>query len=249
MKTTFTLLLLLVIFAYAPDERFLAEQQKYERVRTAVKEKGNIVTERLQKAGLQTHNFNLLLVAYKTEDVIEVYVKKQSATRYAKLASYAICARSGSVGPKRKAGDSQVPEGFYYIDRFNPSSSYYLSLGLNYPNLSDKRKSTAMHLGGDIFIHGSCVTIGCMPMTNDLIQEIYLYAVHAKNNGQHKIPVYIFPFRMTEQNMNTWTSKYKDEPILIDFWKNIRPGYTSFEKNHVELNPSVDAKGDYQFKD
>lgn len=247
MKTVCAIAIVLILFAFVSDNHFLSEQQKYERVRTALNEKGNLVTERLQKAGLRTDNFQLLLVGYKTEDILELYVRKKSDNQYEKLASYPICACSGSVGPKRKAGDSQVPEGFYYIDRFNPSSSYYLSLGLNYPNLSDKRKSTATHLGGDIFIHGSCVTIGCMPMTNDLIQEIYLYAVHAKNNGQQKIPVYIFPFRMTEPNMKKWSAKYAGEPEIIDFWKNIRKGYTLFEKEHKELNPSVDKNGDYQF--
>lgn len=79
-----------------------------------------------------------------------------------------------------------------------------MSLGLNYPNLSDRKKSKATNLGGDIFIHGDCVTIGCLPMTNELIKEIYLYAIYAKNNGQEKIPVYIFPIqndRFTHENL------------------------------------------------
>ncbi len=52
--------------------------------------------------------------------------------------TYKVCALAGTLGPKRMEGDYQVPEGFYYINEFNPQSNYYLSLGINYPNESDK---------------------------------------------------------------------------------------------------------------
>ncbi|MCP4750868.1 MAG: hypothetical protein GY866_08245 [Proteobacteria bacterium] len=67
---------------------------------------------------------------------------------------------SGMLGPKRRQGDEQIPEGFYFIDRFNHRSAFYLSMGLDYPNDSDRRLSSFKYLGGDIFIHGSDVTIG-----------------------------------------------------------------------------------------
>ena len=54
------------------------------------------------------------------------------------LKKYPLAATSGSLGPKRAAGDYQVPEGFYEIDRFNPKSWFHLSLGLNYPNAADR---------------------------------------------------------------------------------------------------------------
>ena len=150
------------------------------------------------------------------------------------LSAEGICSKSGKIGPKRKQGDGQVPEGFYLIDRFNPASSFFLSLGINYPNLSDKKKSNATNLGGDIFIHGSCVTIGCLPMTDDKIKEIYLYAINAKNNGQQKIPFYIYPFRMTEEKFTKYKNKYSTKTELIDFWTNIKLGYDKFEKDKVK---------------
>lgn len=142
-------------------------------------------------------------------------------------------------------GDLQVPEGFYYIDRFNPASSYYLSLGINYPNESDKKKSNASRLGGDIFIHGANVTIGCMPMTDDKIKEIYLYAVYAKDNGQNKIPVYIFPFQMTDRNFYYYKKYYNES--LINFWDNIKKGYDIFQNSKKELNIKIDSNGNYVF--
>jgi murein L,D-transpeptidase YafK len=119
-------------------------------------------------------------------------------------------------------------------------------LGLNYPNKADLIKSTASNPGGDIFIHGSCVTIGCIPMTNEKIKEIYLYAVYAKNNGQEKIPVYVYPFRMTDANMKKFSAEYGNTPVF-SFWKNIKTGYDAFEKEQKELNVTVDRKGNYLF--
>jgi murein L,D-transpeptidase YafK len=144
-------------------------------------------------------------------------------------------------------GDNQVPEGFYHIDRFNPQSNYYLSLGINYPNTADKIKSKGKNPGGDIFIHGDCVSIGCLPMTDDKIQEIYLYAVHAKNNGQDRIPVHIFPFRMTKANLQKYTAQHTAQPSLLRFWQNLEKGYTLFSENAQAVRVWVDGNGDYVF--
>ncbi len=99
--------------------------------------------------------------------------------RFRLVASYPILAVSGGPGPKRREGDKQVPEGFYEIDRFNPKSLFHLSLGLNYPNAADRVLSDREHPGGDIFIHGSNVTVGCAPLGNDAIEELYLAALDA----------------------------------------------------------------------
>ena len=71
-----------------------------------------------------------------------------------------------------------------------------MSLKINYPNASDHILSDRRRPGGDIFIHGSCVTIGCVPLRDDPIEEIYLAAVDARTSGQARIPVHIFPGRM-----------------------------------------------------
>ena len=232
-------------FNYPPD--FLTQQKKFERVRTAINEKQIIIDKKLSENKITLNKLNILFIAYKDQDQLEVYAKNKLDSVYKKIHTYEICSRSGNLGPKRKQGDFQVPEGFYHIDRFNPSSNYYLSLGLNYPNQSDKLKSTSDNLGGDIFIHGSCVTIGCLPMTHENIKEIYLLAVHAKNNGQNEIPVYVFPFKMSEQNMTTYKTKYKSNPGLISFWENLYPGYNKFIKTHQELKTQIDKNGNYKF--
>ena len=247
MKKIISLFSIILLCAFAPKSNFLAEQKKYARVRTTISEKNNLLLENLKKNNLKVTELQIMLVAFKNEDIIELFAKNKADKTYKKIATYDVCARSGTLGPKRKSGDGQVPEGFYYIDRFNAASSFYLSLGINYPNQADKIKSTADKLGGDIFIHGSCVTIGCIPMTDDKIKEIYLYAVHAKNNGQNKIPVYIFPFKMNDKNLALHNAKYGSEPGLESFWKNLKVGYDKLEKEKKELAINIAKNGDYQF--
>lgn len=243
----FAFALALLLFAFTLQSDFLSEQKRFERVRTAIKEKQESLNKTLLSSQLALNNLHLVFVAYKDLDVLEVYGKSKQASSYKKLLSYSICARSGQLGPKQRQGDGQVPEGFYHIDRFNPASNFYLSLGLNYPNLADKRRNSATALGGDIFIHGSCVTIGCLPMTDDKIKEIYLLAVHAKNNGQSKIPVYVFPFKMTDENMVRYQSAYKSNQQLMAFWQNLKVGYQQFMQDKKELKVKVKENGNYSF--
>jgi murein L,D-transpeptidase YafK len=224
---------------------FLTKQQKFARVRVAIKEKQETLTAQLKAKKINLSDLAITLVAYKDDDLLEVYGRPKNQKKLILIKSYPICARSGILGPKRKEGDGQVPEGFYYINVFNPSSNYYLSLGINYPNSADRLKSSYKSLGGNIFIHGSCVTIGCLPMTDDLIKEIYVLAVHAKNNGQSKIPVYIFPYKMENSKHKEHTKSAS--PQLTQFWNNLKQGYDLFHSKQQELNYSVNSSGDYQF--
>jgi len=227
---------------------FLNFQKTHERVTTAIQNKEQLIISKLQEKGIQLKELNILITTYKHEKELNIFVKKKTETVYKKLITYTICHTSGILGPKRKHRDGQVPEGFYYVDRYNPKSNFHLSFGINYPNLSDKKKSTAAHLGGNIFIHGACVTIGCIPMTNDKIEEIYLYAIHAKNNGQEEIPVYLFPFKMTDKKFNQVKKDYRDQTKLIDFWTNLKVGYDAFENDKKELNFSINDAGNYVFE-
>lgn len=246
------LILLIAIFvlnvSFYTDTNFVTAQKKYQRVRAAIDEKQNFIEEKLFEKNLTLDNYNLLLIAYKKEGILQLYAKAKTDAAYKKLIEYPICQKSGNLGPKRKRGDYQVPEGFYFIDRYNPASNFYLSLGINYPNQADKLKSTAQNLGGDIFIHGSCVTIGCIPMTDDFIKEIYLFAIYAKNNEQNNIPVYIFPCKMTDENMINLKQKYNHKPTIIQFWKNLKIGYDKFIKNKQALNILINNNGDYMYK-
>ncbi len=225
---------------------FLTEQRKFSRVQKAYNEKNALINEELQMRKISRDKLNIIIVAFKKEKVLEIYAKENSDPFYSLLTEYPICASSGQPGPKRMSWDGQVPEGFYHINRFNPSSSFYLSLGLNYPNDSDLRKSNATDPGSDIFIHGSCVTIGCLPMTDNFIKEIYLYAAYARQAGQRKIPVYVFPFKMNDENMQKHVMQNM-ENTLLNFWRNLKSGYDLFFSGKKKLNIRVDREGHYLF--
>jgi murein L,D-transpeptidase YafK len=161
------------------------------------------------------------------------------------LKEYPFCNSSGALGPKRRQGDGQIPEGFYHIDRFNPLSNFHLSLGINYPNQADRIRGGSGDLGGDIFIHGGCVTIGCVPITDELIKEVYLIAVEAKTAGQGRIPVHIFPARMGAKGMRQLEGAASGNQELLDFWRNLKSGYDSFEQNRRLPSVTVDRQGRY----
>jgi murein L,D-transpeptidase YafK len=185
IKTTlFTIVLTLLGLSFTFTSDFLSDQKKNPRIAQAYKEKGAVLSRRLKEINLNIDDINILFIAYKSEKELDIFGKRKAESKYRRLTTYEICRTSGQLGPKRSHDDTQIPEGFYFINRFNPVSNYYLSLGINYPNLSDKILSKAKNFGGDIYIHGECVTIGCLPMTNDKIKEIYLYAIQARQNGQ-----------------------------------------------------------------
>ncbi|NGM73556.1 L,D-transpeptidase family protein [Sphingobacterium sp. SGL-16] len=205
-----------------------------DRVQTVITEKGSLILENLQNYQLDSTDLNILFVAYKELDRLDLFAKSTSQENYRLIQQYPICARSGKLGPKKAEGDKQVPEGFYTINRFNPKSKFYLSLGLNYPNAFDLAHN---YTGSDIFIHGKCETVGCLPMTDDLMKEIYLYALWAKDSGQQNIPVYIFPFEMTEENMLIYKPQVNDD--TFSFWQNIQQGYQLFQESKKEVTFEV----------
>ena len=231
---------------------FKTEQLTYSRVRTAYEEKRDYIEAFLKENGYNGFDNELFIRIFKEDDEVEVWIRPSATSsadgEFKLLITYAICDSSGVLGPKRRYGDEQIPEGFYHIDRFNPFSDFYLSLGLNYPNASDKILGEQGNLGGDIFIHGDCVTIGCVPITNSLIKEVYVLAIEARSTGQIKIPVHIFPTRLTDENLRILDDKdYSD--ALLNFWRNLKPGYDYFEENHVLPEIRVDNNGEYYLKD
>jgi murein L,D-transpeptidase YafK len=144
------------------------------------------------------------------------------------------------------AGDYQVPEGFYYINEFNPRSEYHLSLGLNYPNASDRILSDSTQPGGDIYIHGSCVTTGCIPITDSQIEELYILAAHAKDMGEDFIPVHIFPVNFNNPRSVDYLNKYLQTfAEYTPFAKSMRSAFYYFEKYRDVPFVMVNSRGEY----
>jgi murein L,D-transpeptidase YafK len=158
-----------------------------------------------------------------------------------------LCATSGVLGPKRKFGDAQVPEGFYELDWFNPQSNFFLSLHISYPNSADRILGSYANPGGDIFLHGNCVTIGCIPITDEGIKEVYWLAVEVHAAGQRHIPIEIFPLELTAEGFKSLEKSHPNQPELLAFWRNLREGFDLFEKDHRALRVRVASDGRYEF--
>ncbi len=226
-------------------EDFRTEQNKYIRVRNAYREKEASLKHSLLQAGLPYPPKEIFIRIFKTEMILELWIRCHNSDTFQIFKEYKICASSGEIGPKRKQGDEQVPEGFYFIDGFNPNSNFHLSLKINYPNESDRIIGVKGSLGGNICIHGNCVTIGCIPITDDCIKEVYLLAVEARTSGQKRIPVYIFPARFKD-GIQILQNNSRNKR-LIDFWLNLKTGYDYFEKHKALPKINVKKDGTYLF--
>ena len=238
-------------FQMKPDSistTFVQQQMTHDRVQFASEEKDSILRKFfMDSIGIYPPT-QVYFRIFKNESKFEVWAMHPKKAHFQLVKTYNICDKSGVIGPKRQEGDRQVPEGFYHIQVFNPESSFFLSLGLNYPNTSDSILTTNKDApGSDIYIHGDCVTIGCIPLTDEYIKEVYLIAMYAKNAGQEEIPVHIFPFNYGKA---VYTKLLANYPILElkQFWYDLKEGYDYFQKNKLLPNISVDEKGRYVVK-
>ena len=128
--------LLIALLLMMPDPTFKEKQQQHARVKAAYEEKEAVVRQLFETKELSFDGFEMFLRAFKKEKMLEVWIKEKASDKFTFLRAYQFCTTSGTLGPKRREGDLQIPEGVYYINHFNPLSNYHLSLGLNYPNAS-----------------------------------------------------------------------------------------------------------------
>ncbi len=179
----------------------------------------------------------LYLRAFKREKRLEMWAAS-TGDRMVLIKSYPICASSGRLGPKRTEGDEQVPEGFYDVRVYNTKSRFHLSLGLDYPNASDRALGRAP-FGGDIMIHGGCATIGCIPIEDSGIDDVFVAATDA-HAAAHPVTVHVFPTAMTDDAMRALERDARGDTALVSFWRSLRPAYTRFEATHKLPRTKVD---------
>ncbi len=128
---------------------------------------------------------------------------------------YRIGLGTDSVNDKLIEGDRRTPEGEFYIFTKNDQSSFFLSLGLSYPNIEDAERGLSealitqeQHdqivdainrkamppqktaLGGEVYIHGngsqSDWTWGCVALDDKDIRELFdAVAVNTKVIIEH----------------------------------------------------------------
>lgn len=195
------LVFLLVLFCFSGSALFLFFSVPSSSARTysiedRVKQFGAGVEKRMKpyftKAGLSYPPREMAILAFKDTDILEVYAKEKGG-KWQFIRSYPVLAASGKLGPKLRQGDNQVPEGVYRMELLNPMSRFHLSIRVNYPNEFDRKKGKEdgrTNLGGDIMIHGSWVSIGCLAMGDEAAEDLFVMAAHAR---KQRLPILISP--------------------------------------------------------
>lgn len=203
-------------YGFPSSTPLLNKLNKKETVESVMEKIQGAVWEKLEiDLGIAGYKMDfpkeIILVALKEERILQVYTKNDTGIKL--LKAYPFTAFSGKLGPKLKEGDKQIPEGIYSVEYLNPNSSYHLSIKINYPNEYDKSKtqfSNINDMGGDIFIHGKSVTVGCIPIGDEAIEELFVLTQKARVN---EIKVIISPrdFRVNPKFPKIESIKWEDE--------------------------------------
>lgn len=126
---------------------------------------------------------------YEGPEVTQLLVLKSKRRLYLlngskTLKEYKVKFGFNPKGHKVQSGDGRTPEGLYWLDRRNYDSSFYLSVGISYPNDQDRARASELGVspGGDIFIHGTVKssilrrrnwTAGCIALNNRDMRELF----------------------------------------------------------------------------
>jgi murein L,D-transpeptidase YafK len=232
------------VFAFGQASSFVG-QRISAKLSNMIRLREDTLKKELAVLGIGWPLKQIYIRSFKYDSQLEVWVRGGKNDAFKLFRTYKVCALSGALGPKRIEGDYQVPEGFYYINEFKPNSTYNMALGINYPNASDLLLSDSIKPGNDIYIHGSCVTVGCIPL-RDQIEELYLLASYAHEQGQDFIPVHIFPIRYNvERSKEVLAKSTKGDSDYQKFSGRLKEVFDYFEQHKKIPLITVNRKGEY----
>jgi murein L,D-transpeptidase YafK len=203
---------------------FALEAHAEDRVAQARPEAEPRIRDRFAKAHVPYPPPELFLRAFKREALLELWAGPKGGPLIP-IHTYPICSASGGLGPKRTM------------------SNFHLSLKVSYPNASDVLRGTRGRLGGDIYVHGNCVSIGCIAIEDRPIEEVYLAALDARAAGARRISIHIFPQRLDAEGWKALQAQAKDRPDLLAFWEELVPAFQAFEESHrvpeIQVDPTT----------
>ncbi len=237
------------------DPSFAKRQSNAERVKRARARIGDELKVTFAAAGVDYPARSLLIRIFKREGELEMWGANSVSGKMTLVKTFPICANSGDLGPKRRRGDLQVPEGVYQATAFNPNSSYHLSILVNYPNKADRilgrprspdgTPGPVVNLGGDICIHGDCVTIGCIPIQDEPMQELYLAAIDSRIRWNRDPVIHMFPARLSQDTLVELLAQHPGNRELEAFWRNLKEVYDGFEESFVLPDVRINEEGRY----
>ena len=184
-------------------------------------EYGPAARERLKpyfaEAGASYPPADLALIGIKDRKTLELWARGNEGA-FVHVRTYPVLAASGHLGPKLREGDRQVPEGLYQIESLHPNSLFHLALRVSYPNKHDRRRALEdgrTNLGGDIMIHGSDGSVGCLAMGDEAAEDLFVLVA---DTGLENTQLILTPtdFRTSElpndlADLPPWTNRlYSD---------------------------------------
>ena len=157
---------------------------------------------------------------------------------------YKVALGSGGLAAKERAGDGRTPEGHYVIDSRNEHSAYHKALHISYPNEDDRRRAAKLGVspGGEIMIHGSCASIGCMAVQDERVEELWTMA-SAFQVGERRVHVHVYPARDIAALLRD-----PERAAHHRFWENLKEGLDRFEKDHRLFETWVDWHARYFYR-
>lgn len=196
MRPRHTLIVIVALVAVAATGAFMLLQVRRPRTVADVLAKYGPnararLTPHFARARVAYPPKEIAILVFKRERRVAVWARSDARWRF--IRDYPILAASGHAGPKLRQGDYQVPEGLYRIAHLNPNSNYHLSMKVDYPNAFDRRmaqRDGRTRLGGDIFIHGKDVSIGCVALGDPAIEELFTLVAQT---GHGRVKVIIAP--------------------------------------------------------
>lgn len=185
----------------------------------------------------------VFLRLFKEERELEVWMNVGGEIPFVLYKVFRLTDCAGVPGPKLREGDGQAPEGFYVgtASSLRPETRHHLGIDLGYPNAFDLAHGRT---GGDMMIHGGVSAAGAFSLTREGIEEVYTLTDAGIREGQKVVQIHLFPFRMSDQLMET---AWKSSPSELEFWMNLKEGYDFFENAGMPPAVAVEA-GRYVFR-
>jgi hypothetical protein len=163
-------------------------------------------------AGIEYPPQRFALLGFKLERQLHL-LASGSGRDLTLIRSYPIQGMSGTLGPKLRQGDGQVPEGIYTIVYLNPNSVAHLSLALSYPTDYDRARAAEDGrdtLGGDIMIHGGSMSTGCLAIGDEAAEELFVLAAES---GWQEAVVVLSP---VDFRRNILPVDYRVQPAWVE---------------------------------
>jgi murein L,D-transpeptidase YafK len=205
------------------------------------------LTSSLRTYGLPDTGLEIYLQVFKKEEQVQVFARRRdSGDSFLPLWVFPVMGspftyppdgREKDAGPKTVQGDGKVPEGCYRLTWQNEWSDFYLGYLVSYPHGGDRirrdRWQPGRGTGGAIVLHGDAVTIGCIPVGDSGIEELFLLLSRNGSTKKGYATLHIFPCRFDVPENEGILHRYGAlRTELADFWNSLRPVYRYFEKYH-----------------